>query len=95
MKPFSFNGYQIHYKIKGKGRPLLFLHGFLENKEMWENILPSFSDSEYQLITVDLPCHGKSRYQNENCSMKEMAEGVAATDSENCPCGSGRSFRFT
>lgn len=78
MTSFSFKDYQLHYTIKGEGQALLFLHGFLENSSMWKDILSSFSLTEYQLITVDLPCHGQSRYQGGNCSMKEMAQGVDA-----------------
>ena len=45
---------------------------FLESSEMWEEIIPHFKN--YQVITVDLPCHGNSRFDGNSCSMGFMAQ---------------------
>jgi pimeloyl-ACP methyl ester carboxylesterase len=66
----------IDYKIEGEGLPLLFLHGFLENQQMWDSILPDFLVDGYKCITIDLPCHGNSRFKGEICSMAFMAKQV-------------------
>ena len=50
---------------------LVFLHGFLEDSSMWENILSIFNN--YNIITLDLPGHGKSSVFSDNTSMYDMA----------------------
>jgi pimeloyl-ACP methyl ester carboxylesterase len=66
----------LNYEIYGQGKPLVFLHGFLEDSSIWDDIWPEFKKTGYKVITVDLPCHGESRFSGEKCSMTEMAEGV-------------------
>lgn len=73
MKDTELN---IAYEIEGEGQPLLFLHGFLENKEIWKDIIPNFLVDGFRCITIDLPCHGMSRFHNDKCSMKFMATQV-------------------
>lgn len=63
----------LFHKIIGTGKPIIFLHGFLEDHSMWNEIYPSFLDSNYQIILVDLPCHGASKFDGEICSMSYMA----------------------
>ncbi|WP_185873758.1 alpha/beta fold hydrolase [Blattabacterium cuenoti] len=55
----SLDKNNIYYQIKGKGIPLVFLHGFMENLEIWKNINNFFS-KKYQIISIDFPGHGKS-----------------------------------
>lgn len=60
--------------MSGNGRPVVFLHGFLESITMWEHIqLPE----NCQSILIDLPGHGESRelYEQE-MSILEMAQSV-------------------
>ncbi len=65
----------LSYNILGKGKPVVLLHGFLENKNMWEFM--SFSDqNDLQLIMIDLPGHGNSAVYNEVNTMEFMAEKV-------------------
>ncbi|OIQ37794.1 MAG: hypothetical protein BM555_00220 [Crocinitomix sp. MedPE-SWsnd] len=40
---------------------------------MWEGLVPKFVKEGFQCIFIDLPCHGNSRFEGENCSMKHMA----------------------
>jgi pimeloyl-ACP methyl ester carboxylesterase len=54
---------------------MVFLHGFLENHTMWKSIKKHFVHS-HQIILIDLPCHGKSFYEGNHCSMTFMAECV-------------------
>ena len=68
----------LNNRIIGKGRPVVFLHGFLESLTMWE-YLP-LENLGVQLILIDLPGHGKS-YLSENAqpSISYMAEQVRLT----------------
>lgn len=42
---------------------IIFLHGFMENSTMWNEILPAFS--EFDCICIDLYGHGKSPIQKK------------------------------
>ncbi len=68
----------MHYRVAGKGDPVIFLHGFLENSSIWNGIAPEFERLGFKIILVDLPCHGESRFDDEICSMAFMAECVDA-----------------
>lgn len=50
----------IHCTIKGKGRPLLFIHGWAMHARVWDRITQAMS-RDFQVITVDLRGHGRSR----------------------------------
>lgn len=46
-------------EITGKGSPVVLLHGFTGSKATWENTAESLQD-HFQVITIDLPGHGKT-----------------------------------
>ncbi len=50
--------------------PLIFLHGFCEDSNIWDDFLADFSD--YFIVCIDLPGFGKSDLQ-QNCSIADMA----------------------
>ncbi len=49
----------LHYRTAGSGQPLLLLHGYFGQGGQWQKYLEAFS-SDFTLIAVDLPGHGKS-----------------------------------
>jgi 3-oxoadipate enol-lactonase len=49
----------LSYNIQGSGQPLLLLHGALISRAMWTQQVKAFNKT-YQVITCDLPGHGKS-----------------------------------
>lgn len=60
--PFVYHaGVEIHYQIKGEGPPLVLLHGFTSNLELW-NLLGYVDalSAHFQLILIDCRGHGKS-----------------------------------
>ena len=60
MPYFSFENSSIYYEQYGKGKPLLFLHGWNESIESFKkNMTPKLRDS-FNLILLDLPGFGKS-----------------------------------
>jgi pimeloyl-ACP methyl ester carboxylesterase len=73
MLKFEHKNLNLHYQIEGSGDTLLFLHGFLESHSMWNDLVPHFIAQGYSCLTLDLPCHGISRFTGANCSMKSMA----------------------
>ena len=76
MKTLINNNTILHYRVTGKGDPVIFLHGFLENHSMWTDIAAEILDLGFKTIVVDLPCHGESRFSGEVCTMAFMAECV-------------------
>ncbi|MEZ4936196.1 MAG: alpha/beta hydrolase [Crocinitomicaceae bacterium] len=65
----------LHTHLIGKGSPVVFLHGFLEDSTMWHDVISTFPKN--QLVFLDLPGHGKSpSYELDAYSMKFMAEKV-------------------
>jgi len=58
---FDSNGVKIHYKDIGSGSPIVFLHGYTMNSQMWNNtaIYQALSTT-HRLITVDFRGHGLS-----------------------------------
>ncbi len=70
-----FKNTKIHYNHYGKGKPIVLLHGFLENSTMWNDFIPQWSKNNC-IITIDLLGHGKSDCLGTVHSMELMAEAV-------------------
>lgn len=77
MKKFTFSYKQVRFTAAqaGKGTAIVFLHGFLENKNMWRETIQALPHS-YRKIVIDLPGHGESGNLGYVHSMDEMAEVV-------------------
>jgi pimeloyl-ACP methyl ester carboxylesterase len=75
MKQINHINTTVHYTVLGEGKPLVFLHGFLENSTMWNEFVKPLTKTN-QVVLIDLPCHGNTRFNEEVCSMKYMAETV-------------------
>jgi len=52
------NGFKMHYEDRGKGEPVVFLHGFSLDGRMWESQSPLAK--KYRLIVPDSRFHGRS-----------------------------------
>lgn len=74
MTKFSEN--RITCEIKGKGRPIVLLHGYLETRHIWNYLSGELSGS-YTVICPDLPGSGDSRHQPGQ-SVESMAEAVSS-----------------
>lgn len=48
----------LNYRVSGSGDPVVFLHGFMEDQTMWNQLLPFFAHKT--VITIDLHGHGNS-----------------------------------
>jgi pimeloyl-ACP methyl ester carboxylesterase len=71
-----FENTAISYDETGKGKPLVFLHGYLEAKEVWQP-LTNILSGEFRIITIDLPGHGASGIAGEVHTMELIAEAVS------------------
>ena len=54
-----FQDATIHYRIVGKGLPVVFVHGFAEDSTVWDN-QTAFLQNDFKLIIPDLPGSGRS-----------------------------------
>ena len=73
----NYKNSSIHYSITGKGPTVVLLHGFLENINMWNELIPELSESN-QVISIDLLGHGKTDCIGYVHTMEDMADAVFA-----------------
>jgi pimeloyl-ACP methyl ester carboxylesterase len=71
----NINGIQFKTYGKNHGYSLVFLHGYLESSEIWDDFAPLFAE-EYFVICIDLPGHGKSVTPSEPFTMEAFADAV-------------------
>ncbi|WP_035335563.1 alpha/beta hydrolase [Dokdonia sp. PRO95] len=77
----NHKGASIFYTDQGTGTPVILLHGFLENHQMWDQFL-SVLCNQYRVICIDLLGHGFSESVGYVHSMEEMAGAVAAVTNQ-------------
>ena len=76
-KWLPFKNTKISYTDSGKGPVVVLLHGFLENKHMWKEVIPIISKNK-RVLALDLLGHGQSGCLGYIHSMEIMAEAVSA-----------------
>ena len=81
MPYILFRKKKIFYRVEGKGKPVLLLHGFGEDGNIWNHQIKSLS-KKYLVIIPDLPGSGKSEMLKGNCTMEDYAEVVKAIADE-------------
>lgn len=67
----------IHFTKVGKGKPVVFLHGFLESSTMWDYL--NFSKTAISSIYVDIPGHGKSQVLDDTPTISALAREIIQT----------------
>jgi 3-oxoadipate enol-lactonase len=76
----SIDGVEVYVEdkgIKGKGLPVVLLHGFPLDHHMWRNQVSALEQS-YRVITPDLQGMGQSGVPLDNRSMEHYADDVLA-----------------
>ena len=81
MKTIIYKNTKISYSAHGKGTAVVLLHGFLENKTMWNTFIPELSQ-KYRVITIDLLGHGETECLGYVHSMEDQADMVHAVLNE-------------
>lgn len=69
-------GTTIFYSEQGVGDCIVLLHGFLENSNMWNDLIPEIS-KKHRIISIDLLGHGKTGCLGYVHTMELMADVVA------------------
>ncbi len=86
-KTLIYQNKKIFYRLGGTGKPVILVHGFGEDGEVWKHQLEFLKD-KFQLIIPDLPGSGQSEII-EDMSMEGLAEVIHSIiheeNIERCP----------
>lgn len=61
----TIQGIRLFYRTAGKGKPVVLLHGFGEDGDIWNRQVTSLKD-HYRLIIPDIPGSGRSEMMKKN-----------------------------
>jgi len=86
MPEVNINGQTISYTERGRGLPLVLVHGFPLDNRIWESQVANLSD-KYRVIAPDLPGFGKSQPPRP-FTMESLADALHAflTQIKALPC---------
>ena len=74
-KTTNFKNTTISFTDQGKGTAVVLLHGFLENKQMWNAFIPELSKRN-RVIAIDLLGHGATECLGYIHTMEDQADMV-------------------
>ena len=74
LKTFTYQSSKIFYRTIGAGKPVVLIHGFAEDGDIWKSQI-EFLKNYFFLIIPDLPGTGKSELIND-MSIEGMAEVI-------------------
>jgi len=77
MPQIDFRNGKLSYSVYGKGRAIFLIHGFLGNKNLWNEYVKALQ-SAYRIVCIDLPGHGASDDFGYLHSMELMGEAIKA-----------------
>lgn len=77
MKKITLNGIELAYERRGKGTPLVLVHGYPFDHSIW-NEVASQLEKDFDLILPDLRGFGESTTVNVPYSMTDIATDLAA-----------------
>lgn len=77
MKTIKYQEVDIAYEVEGKGPDIVLLHGFCEDRSIWENFRGDLLEEQYRVTTIDLPGFGDSG-RLPSPSIGAMAQAVRA-----------------
>lgn len=77
MKQIIFHNKKIFYTIEGNGKPIILVHGFAEDSNIWKYQVEKLKEN-FLVITPDLPGSGKSEMLEGKILIEDYAEVVKA-----------------
>lgn len=77
MKQIIYKNTKISFTDQGKGTAVVLLHGFLENKTMWDKYVSALSKNQ-RIITIDLLGHGETECLGYVHTMEDQADMIFA-----------------
>jgi pimeloyl-ACP methyl ester carboxylesterase len=76
MEKIIVNGIQLAYTRRGKGTPLVLIHGFPLDHHLWDEVMPLLED-RFHLILPDLRGFGESGTVDSFYAMEDYASDLA------------------
>ncbi len=76
MNTVAVNGINLAYTRRGKGTPLVLIHGFPLDSTSWDEIIPLLED-KFDIILPDLRGFGQSTTIKSPYTISDMAEDLA------------------
>ncbi len=72
----SFDGTKIYYEVRGKGMPVVLVHGFIVNGESWKRtqLFNDLLNGGYKVISFDMRGNGKSDKPHTAAAYENDAE---------------------
>jgi pimeloyl-ACP methyl ester carboxylesterase len=77
LKQIIYKNTKISFTENGKGTAVVLLHGFLENKTMWDKYVSALSKN-HRIITIDLLGHGETECLGYVHTMEDQADMIFA-----------------
>lgn len=76
MQNININGIDLAYERRGKGTPLVLLHGYPIDHHAWDFLAPKLEDT-FDLILPDLRGFGKSTTLDSQQTLDDFASDIA------------------
>lgn len=73
-------GAQLYYEVKGKGSPVILLHGHSLDTRMWDEQYDAFA-RKHRVVRFDFRGYGKSSQQTETFQFTHMEDLITVMDS--------------
>ncbi|KAA9038153.1 alpha/beta hydrolase [Ginsengibacter hankyongi] len=72
----SFDGTKIYYEVRGKGKPVFLVHGFIVDGNSWKHatLYSALLEKNYKVITLDMRGNGKSGKPHDSTAYDNDAE---------------------
>jgi 3-oxoadipate enol-lactonase len=77
----TVNGVRIAYTLAGRGQPLLFMHGWMCNRQFWKKQIDAFSQT-HQVVATDFRGQGESDVPEGGYGLGQLADDVFAVMSK-------------
>lgn len=77
MQTFTRNNLSLAYERRGRGMPLMLIHGFPLDHSIWNEVAPLL-ENDFDLILPDLRGFGQSDSSNETYTMTDLAGDITA-----------------
>jgi pimeloyl-ACP methyl ester carboxylesterase len=95
MKHIIFCDKKIFYRVEGKGKPVMLVHGFAEDGNIWKYQVEKLRE-HFRVIVPDIPGSGKSDRLDGEISLEDYAKVLKAiADKEIAVTETGEENLFT
>jgi pimeloyl-ACP methyl ester carboxylesterase len=77
QKRLLFKDELLEYDVRGNGLPVMLVHGFTEDRRIWDPLLTGMED-KYNWILPDLPGSGQSVFNGSLSQLNNFSEALKA-----------------